>query len=253
MTLTSLFKAIADAIRAKTGSSAGIKAEDFPSAIAGISSGTDTSDATAAAADVRSPKTFYAGGEKKTGSMADVSVPTPGISYSSSGVVSASVSQSAGYTPGGSKSNSYSLPTVGGQTITPGSARQTISGGKFLTGDIVVEAVSGGAEIVYGEFTGDGSRTITLDTDIEPTRYVIWCDVDTGLLSVKGTKTLYKLKSAVNIGLVASMNATRRSDDNKLAASDAEAPDLGNGTTISLGTWITAPGATYFWAAWKEE
>ena len=39
-TLTSLFSDIADAIRAKTGSSAAIVADNFPSAIAAISTGT---------------------------------------------------------------------------------------------------------------------------------------------------------------------------------------------------------------------
>lgn len=41
MTLTELFTNIANAIRSKTGSSASIKAEDFPSAISGISVGVE--------------------------------------------------------------------------------------------------------------------------------------------------------------------------------------------------------------------
>ena len=60
-TLGSLFTAIANAIRAKTGGSASIKADDFPTAIGGIPAGTDVSDTTAVAADVLSGKDFYLG------------------------------------------------------------------------------------------------------------------------------------------------------------------------------------------------
>lgn len=68
-TLASLFTDIANAIRAKTGQSGTIVADNFPSAISEISTGTDTSDATAAAADMLSGKTAYGADGKITGSM----------------------------------------------------------------------------------------------------------------------------------------------------------------------------------------
>lgn len=75
MTLIQLFTNIANAIRAKTGSSETIKAENFPTEIADITTGTDTSDANAEPINIRKDKTAYVNGQKITGTLPVLTYP----------------------------------------------------------------------------------------------------------------------------------------------------------------------------------
>lgn len=70
---------------------------------------------------------------------------TPSITVSSSGLITASASQSAGYVAAGSKSATKQLTAQAAQTITPGATDKTIAAGRYLTG---VQTIKGDANLL---------------------------------------------------------------------------------------------------------
>ena len=142
--------------------------DSFASDIASIPpSGTDVSDTTAVAADVRSGKWFYlSSGVGTHGTLPDGSATTPATTISvtpsvaidsTTGEVTASVSGSqsvtptvsTGYVSSGtagtvsvSGSNTLSLSTAQGGTITPTESQQTaVAAGKYTLGAVTVGAI----------------------------------------------------------------------------------------------------------------
>lgn len=105
--------------------------------------GEDSTDCTAAAADVRYPKTFRSGGYFWTGSMEDVAIPSPDISidYTNGKITAKNTVQYAGYMAKGEESASLTLPVFTGGTFTPGSSEQTLeTNGCLVNGDIIIGA-----------------------------------------------------------------------------------------------------------------
>ena len=64
---------------------------------------------------------------------------TPDISVNSSGLITASTIQSAGYVSAGTKSSTKQLTVQAGQTITPGTTDVVLSAQSYLTGDQIIK------------------------------------------------------------------------------------------------------------------
>ena len=103
----------------------------------------DLSGVTAEAADVRTGKTFVnTNGNPVDGTMADVAVPVPSVSVSSSGLITSTAEQPAGYTPGGTKTQTTQLLTKAAETITPTKSEQVaVNPSYYTTGQIKVAAI----------------------------------------------------------------------------------------------------------------
>jgi hypothetical protein len=70
---------------------------------------------------------------------------TPSIIVNSSGLITASTTQTAGYVSAGTKSATKQLATQTAQTITPSTTDQTIASGRYLTG---AQTIKGDANLV---------------------------------------------------------------------------------------------------------
>ena len=146
----------------------GTRISEMDALIAQISTGFDTSDATATAADILSNKTAYGASGKLTGTIATNTFPMPIIVVSEDGLITASVYNQEGYLPSSRTDRATKqLTTKEAATITPGLNDQTIASGTYLTGDqtiqgdvnLLSENIKSGVSIfgVAGSYAGGSS------------------------------------------------------------------------------------------------
>lgn len=174
----SSLSAIGDAIRGKTGETELLSVSDMPDKISGIETGVDTGDATAAATDIRKSKTAYVKGVKITGTLPDATQATPSITVSSTGLISASATQTAGYVAAGTKSATKQLSAQAAKTITPSSSEQTaVAAGKYTTGAVKVAAIP--STYTQLNFTVIGGTS----QPSSPAANTIWVNTSTSITS----------------------------------------------------------------------
>ena len=142
-------------------------------------------DATATAGDILIGKTAYANGEKVTGTMPEIAMPTPSISVASNGLITSTNSvPTSGHLSAGSNSSTNQLTIQAGKTIPPGRSQITAcASGRYTTGPIYVAGepnltaanIKSGVSIhgITGTYQGLRLGMIDLNWD---------CDVDLNLV-----------------------------------------------------------------------
>lgn len=146
----------------------------YPAKIAAIETGVQLPALTnpGTAADLLEGKQLIdAEGNALTGTMPEVEQATPAITVSSTGLITASAAQGAGYVAAGEKSATKQLTTKAAATITPGTANQTIAAGTYLTGtqtikgdaNLLAENIKSGIDI-FGIGGTYGGKTLVYES-----------------------------------------------------------------------------------------
>lgn len=123
-----------------------------------------SSNLTASGATVTVPAGYYA--SQATKSVSTATQATPSISVSSSGLITASATQTAGYVSAGTKSGTKQLTTQAAKTITPTKSSQTaVASGRYTTGAVTVAAI--------------------------PSQYITTTDATAAAADIRSSKTAY--------------------------------------------------------------
>lgn len=111
--------------------------DELATAVNGIAVKT-SSNMTTSGATVTAPAGYYKTAQSKSVSTATQA--TPSITVSSTGLITASATQSAGYVAAGTKSATSQLSAQAATTITPGTSNKTaVAAGKYTTGAVTVK------------------------------------------------------------------------------------------------------------------
>lgn len=210
-----------------------------------VPTGVDTSDATATADDILEGETAYVDGVKLTGTIPKVSVATPSVTISSSGLITAEVTQDAGYITSATKSTTRQLTTKSATTITPSTSTKTaVPTGVYTTGDITV---AGDADLIANNIksgvsifgvTGNFEYISEGDTPEDNAQYL--ADVLNGNVTELINDQILKVNASFQLNntklvYVSLPNATRLEDNCFSGCTNLKYADVSGATEMRAG------------------
>lgn len=155
---------------------------------------------------------------------------TPSISVSSSGLITASTTQTAGYVANGTKSATKQLTTQGAKTITPSTSSQTaVASGRYTTGTVTVGAIPSS----YVQPTSTkGATTYTPSRSDQTIASGTYCS---GVQTIKGDSNLLavNIKNGVTI-----FGVTGKYEGEDSGSGDEDGPSGGDGPIGELKTCL---------------
>ena len=203
--LDAAMTATADAIRAKTGGTANLawnESTGFKNAVEAIENKSEPNliglEVVPTKADQRfdPPENYDGFGRVTVTAMPTATQVTPTISINSSGLITASATQTAGYVDEGTKSATKQLTTQAAKTVTPSTSSQTaVASGVYTTGAVTVAAIPS----TYVKPTA--TKTATTYTPTTSNQTIDSGTYCSGTQTIKGDSNLVSsnIKSGVSI------------------------------------------------------
>ena len=182
------------------------------------------------------------GTNKISKSVTTATQATPSISINSSGLITASATQTAGYVTAGTKSATKQLTVQAAKTITPSSSSQTaVASGRYTTGDVTVAAIP--SSYVQLNFTVVGGTS----TPSNPSENTIWVNTSTSITSwVVGLNT----PESPATGMVWIRESTSSGNSfNALKQNEMQTYPVAVSQYIS-GAWVNKTGYIYKGNEW---
>lgn len=166
----------------------------------------------------------YAGlGAVTVNAMPTATQATPSITINNSGLITASVAQSAGYVTAGTKTSTKQLTTQAAKTITPSTSSQTaVASGVYTTGAVTVGAIP---STYVKPTTTKSATTYTPSTSDQTIAAGTYCS---GAQTIKGDANLVasNIKSGVSIfGVNGSYVGSGESGGSSGGSSDGQMPN----------------------------